>query len=139
MQWLSILHTIAKGVKGKGRLYITYEQDIVCLRKWFGKELIHIPRKKAVWHLLAKNKLVGKVQLKSHMNEEKNFMEICSVFCGPMGSSSNSCSRVVGTAGLSRLLRCLSHISGLQVQLLVEIARHLSTSLQRMTCRCVIK
>lgn len=80
MQWLSILHTIAKGVKGKGRLYIIYEQDIVCLPKWFGKELIHIPRKKAVRHLLAKNKLVGKVQLKSHMNEEKIFMEICLFF-----------------------------------------------------------
>ena len=43
MQWLSILHTIAKGVKGKGRLYIIYEQDIVCLPKWFGKELIQAP------------------------------------------------------------------------------------------------
>ena len=71
--------------KGKGKLY-TYERDIVCLPKQFDKQedLIKIPRKRDVRHLLAVNKLVGKIQLRSNMEESDIFDEIRSVFRVPM-------------------------------------------------------
>ena len=71
--------------KGKGKMY-TYERDIVCLPKQFAKQedLIGIPRKKDVRHFLAVNKLVGKIQLRSDMEETDIFDEIWSVFRVPM-------------------------------------------------------
>ena len=84
------LASMRGGNKGKSRLF-TYERDIVCLPKSFAKkgQLIAIPRKKTLRHLLAVNKLVGKIQLKSSMSEEEMFDEIRSVFHSPMNDNSD--------------------------------------------------
>lgn len=45
------------------------------------------------------NKLIGKVQLKSHMTEKEIFQEIRSVFRTPMGYDSRFCFTVLQTSG----------------------------------------
>lgn len=57
---------------------------MMCLPQSFLQhgDIIDIPRKK---HFLAVNKLVGKIQLNSNMDESEIFNEIRSVFCVPMG------------------------------------------------------
>ena len=72
--------------KGNGRLCV-YDRDIMCLPHSFLKrgDVINIPRKKNVRHFLAANKLVGRIQLNSNMDELDIFKEIRSVFRVPMG------------------------------------------------------
>lgn len=74
-----------QGTKGKGKMF-TYERDIICLQRSFARHgnLIDIPRKKNVRRKLAINKLVGKIQLNSAMEEADVYQEICSVFHTPM-------------------------------------------------------
>lgn len=85
------LDSAQKCNKGTGRLY-TYDRDIACLPKRFAKKedaLIPIPRKREIRQFLAVNKLVGKIQLKSNMDEKEMFREIRSVFRGPMDEDSS--------------------------------------------------
>lgn len=97
--FLNQVNTNKKG-KGKGKLY-TYERDIICLPRWFGKEgeLIQIPRKRADRHFLAVNKLVGKIQLNSCMTESDIFDEIRSVFAGPMAGNEIFVFKILQSSG----------------------------------------
>ena len=71
----------------KKQRMIVYDRDIICLPKSFVSEAgrIRIPRNKKDREFLAANKLVGKIQLQSHMSEAQIFHEIRSVFRSPMG------------------------------------------------------
>ena len=73
--------------KGKGKIY-TYERDIICIPKWFADEddLIKLPRKKNFRFFLATNKLLGKIQLKSDMEQSDIYNEIREVFHVPMAN-----------------------------------------------------
>ena len=65
----------------------THDRDIICLPKSFVQRggLTQLPRKKDDWKLLVANKLIGKVRLRSNMNEGEIFQEVRSVFRSPMG------------------------------------------------------
>lgn len=58
----------------------------MCLPKSFssGNNVVKIPRKKDSREYLASNGLVGKIRLKSSMNEDEIMREIRSVFATPM-------------------------------------------------------
>ena len=64
---------------------ITYDRDIICLPRSYGKSAnIPIPRSRVQ---LAKNGLIGKIRLTSDMTQDDIFDEIRSVFRGPMDGS----------------------------------------------------
>ena len=87
-------------VKGKGKL-VTYERDIICLPKSFGCQgnLIDIPRKKDIRRMLAVNKLVGKIQLHSGMEQEEIYQEIRFVFSTPMGGADQFLFKILQSSG----------------------------------------
>ncbi len=86
--------------KGKGKLY-TYERDIVCIPHSFLQhgDIVEIPRKKHIRHFLAVNKLVGKIQLNSNMDESEIFNEVRSVFRVPMGYCDNFKFKILQSSG----------------------------------------
>lgn len=84
--------------KGKGKL-IVYERDIMCLPQSFLRDIISIPKKKNVRHFLAANKLVGKIQLRSNMDETEIFQEIRSVFHVPMRYSEDFNFKILQSSG----------------------------------------
>ncbi len=73
------------GGKGKERL-MSYDRDIMCFPKSYGKQsdLINIPKKRSRREFLAKNKLIGKIQMNSAMREDDIFEEIRACFRRPM-------------------------------------------------------
>ena len=78
----SLQHKKSCEAKKQERVY-TYDRVIVCLPKSHADAdgLGKIPRKK---ELLASNKLLGKIRLKSSMSESKIMDEIRSVFRKPV-------------------------------------------------------
>ena len=90
----------AQCVKGKGKL-VTYERDIICLPKSFSRQgnLIDVPRKKEIRRMLAVNKLIGKIQLHSGMEQEEIYEEICSVFSTPMGGADRFLFKILQSSG----------------------------------------
>ena len=87
--------------QAKAERAVTFERDIVCLPRSFGKEgsLIDIPRKKSIRHFLAINKLVGKIQINSSMKQSDLFREVRSVFRTPMGDDNHFQFKVLQSAG----------------------------------------
>lgn len=71
-----------RGNKGKGRLF-TYERDLYACQSHLQRRRPN-PNLKEGTKTLAANKLIGKIQLRSDMDEEEMFSEICSVFNWPM-------------------------------------------------------
>ena len=71
---------------GKLERIFTYDRDIVSIPPSFVSRsgLISIPRQKEKQEFLARNKLIGKIQLTSAMSEGDIFEEIRSVFSIPM-------------------------------------------------------
>lgn len=78
-----------------------YDRDIVCLPKNFAQRggVIPIPRRKIDRQFLIANKLIGKVQLTSDMDEYDIFQEIRSVFRTPMGYNDRFRFAVLQTSG----------------------------------------
>ena len=78
-----------------------YDRDIICLPKNFVQRggVIPIPRRKTDRQFLIANKLIGKVQLTSDMDEYDIFQEIRSVFRTPMGYDDRFRFTVLQTSG----------------------------------------
>ena len=69
--------------KGKAKA-VFYERDIICLPSSYKEQgTIKIPRSQKVCDFLARNGLIGKINLSSAMSEQI-MDEIVSVFMGPM-------------------------------------------------------
>ena len=92
---------LCSGGTSKSKKVYSYERDIICLPKWFTSEgeLISIPRKKSVKHFLAVNKLVGKIQFTSQMDEGEISDEIRSVFRVPMDNNVDFRFKVLQSSG----------------------------------------
>ena len=83
--------------KGPLKKTTTYDRDIICLPKCYGKTLnIPIPRSRTQ---LAKNGLIGKIRLTSDMTQDDIYDEIRSVFRGPMNGSTTFNFDVLQPAG----------------------------------------
>ena len=78
----SFLHKKRQEQPSKSHRVYTYDRDIVCLPRSYIQcgGLIQVPRKKNDRKFLVANKLIGKVRLRSDMDEEDVFDEIRSVF-----------------------------------------------------------
>ena len=82
--------------KKKERIF-TYDRDIICLPKSYGKgSSIPVPRSRNV---LASNGLIGKIRVTSEMSESEIFDEIRSVFSQPMNGDPNFRFDVLQSAG----------------------------------------
>ena len=78
-----------------------YDRDIICLPKSFVQYggVIPIPRRKNDRQFLIANKLIGKVQRTSDMDEHDIFQEMRSVFRTPMGYDDRFRFTILQTSG----------------------------------------
>lgn len=83
------------------RVVYTFDRDIICLPKSYVQcdGFIQIPRKKDDRKFLVANKLIGKVRLRSDMEQDEIFDEIRSVFKSPMNYNDNFRFIILQTSG----------------------------------------